>query len=124
VERTGKLLLVDESGGVCTWSAEVAERVVEHHFWSLDAPLLRPPRSWCTERSARFLTTRSGSSCGSDGTSSSDRPRRCRALRDPPNVRLVGIFSGRSSVLPRWGPSTDRSARRWSCPIDRVQPKR
>jgi pyruvate dehydrogenase E1 component beta subunit len=41
LERTGRLLLVEESGGACTWTAEVAARVAEQEFWSLDAPIRR-----------------------------------------------------------------------------------
>jgi pyruvate dehydrogenase E1 component beta subunit len=41
VEKTSRLILVEEGPGICGWSSEVAARVADEGFWMLDAPIRR-----------------------------------------------------------------------------------
>ena len=41
VEKTSRLVLVEEGPGICGWSSEVAARVADEGFWMLDAPIRR-----------------------------------------------------------------------------------
>lgn len=41
VERTGRLVTVEENPRLCGWGAEVASLVAHEVFWSLDAPIVR-----------------------------------------------------------------------------------
>ncbi len=41
VERTGRLVTVEENPRLCGWGAEIASLVAHEAFWSLDAPILR-----------------------------------------------------------------------------------
>ncbi len=41
VEKTGRLLTVEENPRLCGWGAEVASIVAEEAFWSLDGPIVR-----------------------------------------------------------------------------------
>ncbi|HVF75548.1 MAG TPA: alpha-ketoacid dehydrogenase subunit beta [Acidimicrobiales bacterium] len=41
VEKTSRLVVVEENPRACGWGAEIASLVVEHAFWSLDGPIMR-----------------------------------------------------------------------------------
>jgi pyruvate dehydrogenase E1 component beta subunit len=41
VEKTGRLVTVEENPRLCGWGAEIASIVAEEMFWSLDGPILR-----------------------------------------------------------------------------------
>lgn len=41
LEKTSRLILVEEGPGICGWSSEVAARVADEGFWMLDAPIRR-----------------------------------------------------------------------------------
>ncbi|HWO69337.1 MAG TPA: alpha-ketoacid dehydrogenase subunit beta [Actinomycetota bacterium] len=41
VEKTGRLVTVEENPRLCGWGAEVASIVAEEAFWSLDGPIVR-----------------------------------------------------------------------------------
>ncbi len=41
VERTGRLVTVEENPRLCGWGAEIASLVAHEAFWSLDAPIVR-----------------------------------------------------------------------------------
>jgi pyruvate dehydrogenase E1 component beta subunit len=41
VEKTGRLVTVEENPRLCGWGAEISSIVAEEMFWSLDAPILR-----------------------------------------------------------------------------------
>jgi pyruvate dehydrogenase E1 component beta subunit len=41
VERTGRLVTVEENPRLCGWGAEIASIVAEELFWSLDGPIVR-----------------------------------------------------------------------------------
>lgn len=46
LERTSRIVLLEEGPGVCGWGSEVAARVADEGFWKLDAPIrrIRSPR--------------------------------------------------------------------------------
>ena len=41
VEKTGRLVTVEENPRLCGWGAEIASIVAEEMFWSLDGPIVR-----------------------------------------------------------------------------------
>ena len=41
VEKTGRLVTVEENPRLCGWGAEIASIVAEELFWSLDGPIVR-----------------------------------------------------------------------------------
>ncbi len=41
VERTGRLVTVEENPRLCGWGAEIASIAAHEVFWSLDAPIVR-----------------------------------------------------------------------------------
>ena len=41
VQRTGRLVTVEENPRLCGWGAEIASLVAHEAFWSLDAPIVR-----------------------------------------------------------------------------------
>jgi pyruvate/2-oxoglutarate/acetoin dehydrogenase E1 component len=41
VEKTGRLITVEENPRLCGWGAEIASIVADECFWSLDGPILR-----------------------------------------------------------------------------------
>jgi acetoin:2,6-dichlorophenolindophenol oxidoreductase subunit beta len=41
VEKTSRLVLVEEGPGICGWGSEVAARVADEGFGTLDAPIRR-----------------------------------------------------------------------------------
>ena len=41
VEKTGRLITVEENPRLCGWGAEIASIVAEEMFWSLDGPIVR-----------------------------------------------------------------------------------
>jgi acetoin:2,6-dichlorophenolindophenol oxidoreductase subunit beta len=41
VEKTSRLVLVEEGPGICGWGSEVAAQVADKGFWTLDAPIRR-----------------------------------------------------------------------------------
>jgi acetoin:2,6-dichlorophenolindophenol oxidoreductase subunit beta len=41
VEKTSRLVTVEENPRLCGWGAEIASIVVDEGFWSLDAPIVR-----------------------------------------------------------------------------------
>ncbi len=62
VERTSRLVILEEGSGVCGWGSEVAARVADEGFWSLDAPIRRVtsppvPTPFASNLEARWLPT-------------------------------------------------------------------
>ena len=53
VERTGRLVVVDEAAGFGGVGAEVAARLAQEGFWHLDAPVRRVPSPACVPVPAR-----------------------------------------------------------------------
>ena len=41
VEKTSRLVTVEENPRLCGWGAEIASIVADEGFWSLDAPITR-----------------------------------------------------------------------------------
>jgi pyruvate dehydrogenase E1 component beta subunit len=41
IEKTGRLVTVEENPRLCGWGAEIASIVAEELFWSLDGPIVR-----------------------------------------------------------------------------------
>ena len=41
VEKTSRLVTVEENPRLCGWGAEIASIVADEGFWSLDAPIAR-----------------------------------------------------------------------------------
>jgi len=41
VEKTGRLVTVEENPRLCGWGAEIASIVADECFWSLDGPIVR-----------------------------------------------------------------------------------
>ena len=41
VEKTGRLVTVEENPRLCGWGAEIASIVGDELFWNLDAPITR-----------------------------------------------------------------------------------
>jgi pyruvate dehydrogenase E1 component beta subunit len=41
VEKTGRLVTVEENPRLCGWGAEIASIVAEELFWDLDGPIVR-----------------------------------------------------------------------------------
>jgi acetoin:2,6-dichlorophenolindophenol oxidoreductase subunit beta len=41
VEKTGRLVTVEENPRLCGWGAEIVSIVADECFWSLDGPIVR-----------------------------------------------------------------------------------
>lgn len=62
LDRTSRLILVEEGAGICGWGSEVAARVADEGFWKLDAPIRRVtsppvPTPFAGELEAAWLPT-------------------------------------------------------------------